>query len=313
MTCKDLEDNILLYLYDELAGEQRAAFKAHLTGCERCQASVAESRRLHQVLGERPVREPSADLVLRSRLALDDALDREQLGWRGLLPAWSLGPRAFPAARAATLLALLFFGFGLGWSLRPFSTRTRPAPAGYNAASLGDADLDSLRISGVSRVADAKTGEARIRLDAERRVTMEGSLDDPRIQQILVYAVKSYDNAGIRRDTVDALRGRSEKPPVREAMVYAMRHDPNAGVRLAARKAVQEAGWDPVVRQVFLDALQRDTNPGVRVAAVDMLSKHTDEAVFPVLKRLAADDPSAYVRMRCAGVVHRLGEDDFEK
>ena len=99
MTCKDLEDNILLYLYGELAGEQRAAFEAHLTGCERCRASLVESRRLHQLLGERPVREPSADLVLRSRLALDDALDREQLGWRGLLRAWSLGPRTFPAAR----------------------------------------------------------------------------------------------------------------------------------------------------------------------------------------------------------------------
>ena len=313
MTCKDLEGNILLYLYGELAGEQHAAFEAHLTGCERCRASLAESRRLQQWFGERPVREPSADLVLRSRLALDDALDREQLGWRGVLRALSWGPTAFPAARAATLTALLVFGFGLGWSLRPLSIRTRPAPAGYNAASLGDADWDGLRISGVSRVADSKPGEARVRLDAERQVKLEGSLDDPRIQQVLVDTVKSYDNAGIRRDTLDALRGRSEKPPVRGAMVYAMRHDPNAGVRLAAMEAMQEAGWDAEVRQVFLDALQRDANPGVRVAAIDMLSQHTDEEVLPVLKRLAADDPSAYVRMKCAGMVHRLGEDDFEK
>jgi len=32
--------------------------------------------------------------------------------------------------------------------------------------------------------------------------------------------------------------------------------------------------------------------------------------VLPVLERLAADDPNAYVRMKCAGAVRRLVEDD---
>ena len=313
MTCKDMDDNILLHFYGELASDQHVAFEAHLNRCERCRASAEEVRRLHQLLGNRPVREPSADLVLRSRLGLDDALDHDEFGWRGVLRGWSLGPTVFPAMRTATLLALLISGFGLGWALRPLSPRTPPAPAGYNAASLGDADLDGLRINGVTRVADAKTGDARVRLDGERRVTLEGSLDDPHIQQILVNTVKSYENAGIRRDTLDALRGSSEKQPVRRAMVYAMGHDPNAGVRLAALKAVQEAGWDSEARQGFIDALQRDSNLGVRVAAIDMLSKHPDEEVLPVLKRLAADDPSAYVRMKCAGAVRGSVGDDFEK
>ena len=311
MTCKELEDNILLYLYGELEGESRLAFEAHLGECARCQASLAESRRLHQLLGEHPVREPSPALVLQCRFKLDEALDQEQRGWRGLLRPWTLGPRAFPAARAATLLALLVFGFGLGWSLRPFAARIGPEPAMHNAAALTGADLDNLRISGVSRLgSDPATGDVRVRLDGERQVTLEGSLDDPRIQQVLVYAVKSYDNPGIRRDTLDALRARSEKPPVRAAMVYAMRHDPNAGVRLAAIEAVQAAAWDSEVRQVFLEALERDSNPGVRVAAIDALSRHADEEVLPVLERLAVDDPNAYVRIKCAGAIRRLVEDE---
>ena len=39
-------------------------------------------------------------------------------------------------------------------------------------------------------------------MDAERRMTLEGSLDNPQIQRVLVYAVKSYDNPGIRRLSV---------------------------------------------------------------------------------------------------------------
>jgi hypothetical protein len=272
---------------------------------------LAKSHRLHQLLSERPVREPSPALVLQGRFKLDEALDQEQLGWRGLLRMWALGPMAFPAARVATLLALVVFGFGVGWSLRPFAARTGPVPAAYSAASLAGPDLDNLRISGVSRLgADPETGDVRVRLDAEQRVTLEGSLDDPHIQQVLVYAVKSYDNPGIRRDTLDALRARSAKPPVRAAMVYAMRHDPNAGIRLAAMEAVQATVWDAEVRQVFLEALERDSNPGVRVAAIDALSRQADEEVLPVLERLAADDPNAYVRMKCAGAVRRLVEDD---
>jgi hypothetical protein len=311
MTCKEWEDNILLYLYGELEDEVCRAFEAHRAECAQCQASLADTRRLHEVLSEHPVGEPSPALVLQCRLKLDEALDQEQLSWRGLLRSWILAPRTFPAARAATLVALLAFGFGLGWSLRPFAARPSPEPAVHNAAALIGGDLDNLRISGVSPLgADPATGDVRVRLDGERQVTLEGSLDDPRIQQVLVDAVKSYDNPGIRRDTLDALRARSEKPPVRAAMVYAMRHDPNAGVRLAAMEAVQAAAWDAEVRQVFLEALERDSNPGVRVAAIDALSRHADKEVLPVLERLAADDPNAYVRIKCAGAIRRLVEDD---
>ncbi len=315
MTCEELENNILLYLYGELDGETRAVVDAHLAVCERCRAKMEEGRQVLRLLDQRPVREPSPEVLLRSRLALDDELDHEQLGWSGLLRSWGWGRMAWPGARAATALVLLVLGFGLGWGVRPLVTPQRgTSPAPFSAASLVEEDLDELRISGVSRLgSDPQTGDVRVRLDAERRVTLEGSLDDPRIQQVLVYAVKSYDNPGIRRDTLDALRARSEYPPVRSALVHALRHDPNAGVRLAAIEAIEATAWDAEVRQVFLEVLQTDANPGVRVAAVDVLSRHADADVLPVLERLAVNDHNAYVRMKCAGVVRRLAEGNYAK
>ena len=126
---------------------------------------------------------------------------------------------------------------GLAWAGDCVPTPGSPPAAISQVSNAGVAssDLENMRISGISGVApDPQTGGVKITMDAERRVTLEGSLDDPKIQQVLVYAVKSYDNPGIRRDTLDALRSHADNPNIRQALIYAMQHDPNAGVRLEA-------------------------------------------------------------------------------
>jgi hypothetical protein len=145
-------------------------------------------------------------------------------------------------------------------------------------------------------------------MDAERRVTMEGSLDDPRIQQVLLYAVKSYDNPGIRRESLDALRAGRDKPIVRQALLYTMQHDPNLGVQLAALDEVRGLEWDADLRQAFLGVLTQDQNDGMRVAAIDVLTSHADETLLPTFERVAASDMSAYVRMKSAIALRNLGK-----
>jgi HEAT repeat protein len=165
-----------------------------------------------------------------------------------------------------------------------------------------------MRINGISRVApDPRTGEVRITMDAEHRVSLEGSLDDPRIQQVLLYAVKSYDNPGIRRESLDALRAGGDKPIVRQALLYTMQQDPNLGVRLAALDEVRGLEWGPDLQDAFLGVLTRDNNDGMRVAAVDILTGHTNASLLPALQRLAATDSCPYVRMKAAGAVRNLG------
>jgi HEAT repeat protein len=182
------------------------------------------------------------------------------------------------------------------------------------SAGVTGSDLENMRISGISRVApDPKTGGVRITMDAERRVTLEGSLDDPRIQQVLVYAVKSYDNPGIRRDTLDALRSHADNPNIRQALIYAMRHDPNAGVRLEALGEVSSMKPSEDVHTALLEALEHDTNAGVRVAAVDALTDRTemegyDTPTAEALQQLATTDSNPYVRLKCANAVLKLGK-----
>src|SRR5579863_9134453 len=120
--CKELEDTLPFYLYDELPAEKRAAYEKHLEACPACQAGLEDSRRLNRLLDQRLAPEPTPELVVRCRQSLDAALDREQLGWRGLfhsLPAIGL---RFSASGATTMLSLVLLGFGLGWILRPHSS-----------------------------------------------------------------------------------------------------------------------------------------------------------------------------------------------
>src|SRR5437870_12539603 len=88
MSCEELEQTLLTYLYDELPADERAAYDCHLASYPDCRSALEESRRLHQVLGQRPALEPTTELVVRCRQALDEALDREQLGWMGLFLNW---------------------------------------------------------------------------------------------------------------------------------------------------------------------------------------------------------------------------------
>jgi hypothetical protein len=314
MNCRELEENLPLLFYAELSAQERAACEAHLAECESCWATWEKTQRLHKVLAERPRREPTAALLAESRQALEEALDREQHGWRALFQNRLPILRLQPASSFALGVTLVLGGFGLGWALRPHADRLTSGSAGVNTASVANPDLENMRISSISRIApDPKTGGVRITMDAERRVTLEGSLDDPQIQKVLVYAMKSYDNPGIRRDTLDALRSHLNDPNIRQALLYAVKHDPNAGVRLEALEAVRgmEPGED--VNRALLDALEHDSNPGVRVAAVDALIDYEekegrDAAIQRALDRLATTDRNPYVRLKCANAMMRLGK-----
>jgi len=314
MNCQKLEENLPLLLYGDLSPQEQAACDEHLAGCATCRAAREKLEQLHRVLTQRPHMEVDPTLLTEARMALDTALEREQHGWRALWHNGLPNLRFQPASGFALALTFILCGFGLGWGLRPQAAKLITGPTGVNSAGLTGSDLENMRISGISRVApDPQTGGVRITMDAERRVTLEGSLDDPKIQQVLVYAVENYDNPGIRRDTLDALRSHADNPNIRQALIFAMRHDPNAGVRLEALGAVCNMKPSEDVRNALLEALEHDTNAGVRVAAVDALIDHTekdgcDALTAEAMAHLASTDSNPYVRLKCANAMMKLGK-----
>jgi hypothetical protein len=311
MDCKRFEEQLDLYLYEELSLPDRQAIEEHGAACETCRSRFEQAQRLHALLMSQPPTEIPPELLVRSRLKLEEALDAEQLGWRRLLADWfPLLPGAH-APRAAVAVVLLVFGFGLGWVLRPRAAKTPPEESLPAKSSLVGSGLG--QISGISQVLpDPETDQVRITLNAQHHVTLEGSLDDPRIRQILVDAVKSYDNAGIRLDTLNALAEKRDDPSVQDALLYALHRDPNPGVRLQAVESARQMNWSDRVQSALIQAASGDNNPGVRVAAINALVSHAlsqrDESLLPVLQGFAERDANNYVRIKALAAVHEFEE-----
>lgn len=312
MTCKEAEEKLALHVYGELEPAAGAQVESHLQACGKCAARLEELRRLEGLLALRRQPEPGADLLANCRRALDERLDYEQHGWWRLIADWTAMPAWIHPSRVMAALTMVLFGFGLGWSLRPRLNRPLATPATNTAAQIPLNTADLGRISSISQVSpDPRTGGVRITLNSERRVTLDGSLDDPGIRQVLVYAMKRYDNPGIRLDTLDALKRQSHDPSIQRAFLDALEHDPNAGVRLEALQSIRDMTWTPEMRQALLTAVRHDSNPGVRVAAIDELVGHAvkqrDQELVPVLENLAARDSSVYVRMKSLSGLRELG------
>jgi len=319
MTCHDFEQSLALDLYGELRGEERIALREHLASCEHCRKAQEQSLALADLLRTHPPIEPTPGLLADARMNLEVALDREQLGWRALLRAWLPPIAAAHPARAVSAVTLVALGFSLGWLIRPRLERTIQQVTPVQNTSQGQmvgGELNSARIKSISQVApDPETGQVRITLNAEKRVTMEGSLDDPHIRNVMIYALKSYDNPGIRLDTLSALRKGGSDPTVRDALLYALEHDQNAGVRLEALRTVGNANWNSEVAHAFLQAAEKDQNLGVREAAIDSLVSHIstsgDEDLVPALQHLVGHDSDRYVRIKAMAALQQMGQPPF--
>jgi len=320
MTCQEIDQSLALYAYGELGSADCESVGEHLASCERCRQSLAELRSLQGLLAQNSAAGPPPDLLVRSRLRLEEALDREQTSWRALVRSWFDVATAHPA-RVMSALTLVALGFSVGWLLRP---RVGPIPAAPGASSPGPTTagiaggtLGDARISSISQVApDPETGQLHITLNAEKGMTLQGSLDDPQVRQVLVYALKNYDNPGIRLDTLNAIgRDGGADPVIRDAMLYSLEHDSNAGVRLQALQTAARSKWAPETAQAFVDAAEKDSNAGVRGAAVDALVQHVSadhgQDLVPALERLAAQDSDRYVRLKSETALQQLGQPPF--
>ncbi len=320
MTCQEIDQSLALHGYGELSEAERDAVEEHVASCERCRRTMTELRGIQGLLAQHSPASPPPDLLVRSRLRLEEALDREQMSWRTLFRSWFGVATAHPA-RVMSALTLVAFGFSVGWLLRP---RVGPVPAAPGASSTGAAaaamtggTLGGARISSISQVApDPETGQLHITLNAEKGMTLEGSLDDPQVRQVLVYTLKSYDNPGIRLDTLNAIGSDGGGDPVvRDALLYALEHDNNAGVRLQALHTAAKSKWAPETAQALVEAAEKDSNAGVRGAAVDALVQQVsaghDQDLVPALERLAESDSDRYVRLKSQTALQQLGQPPF--
>jgi hypothetical protein len=294
MNCDWVRQNITLYLYGELADDARHELEQHVARCQACAAELAEQREFQTQMSTLPVEEPSASFLAASRMRLQEALEQTS-PHRAWYQRFAFDPAAWlRQVRFSPALAMLIFMVGFGGGLGAMYQSMRGKTAAPPQESVQEA-----AIGGITSIEkDPATNTVKVQVDRVTPGSVQGSVSDPKVQDLLLYAAKSNDNAGVRLNSIDALSSKTDDPKVRETLTYALRYDSNPGVRLHSLEGLSPFVKEDIrVRNAVLESLLNDSNLGVRSGALHSLEPvKTDSSVRMALQQLAKEDPSEYIR-----------------
>lgn len=309
MNCEWVQQNVTLYVYDELADDARHELEQHVNRCADCAAELKAMRGFKDAMSAVPTLEVTPNLLASARMELQEALEQtEQVkGWRRFMfdPFAYLRQARFSPA-LATVIFIVGFGGGLG-------TMYRMQPTDKTNVAVNPEQHTEASISGIRSISqDPSTGKVNIEYDRTMSEQTQGSVNDQKIQQLLLLAARDNVNSGVRMDSIDLLKNQKDDGRVREALIFALRYDTNPGVRLKALEGLApQVKSDIRVRNAVLEALLNDNNPGVRSSALHaMETVKTDTSVRAALSQLAQEDPNQYIRSESRRVLSTLPEFD---
>jgi hypothetical protein len=307
--------------YGELPDEKTHELERHMAGCPDCELERDQLLALKVLASANPVIDPPANLVARSRLRLEEALDAlppkrwyERLSQRMMNSFASL--QAAPVAACLLLVA----GGGAG-SLGGYHFAQSRAARGAIANQVVSAQLQTqsppaeiANISSIVRQPNSQIVEVRYNQVVPQRV--QGSLDDPSIRQLLMLASENSASPDVRDDSVGLLasecraRHSCRAAGIRDALMVALRYDKNAGVRAKAMEGLEPyVAEDMRVRDAVLEALLNDSDPGIRTAAISLLEPvEADTSVRQVLYTVANSDRNPHIRTVSRQVLSRVPE-----
>jgi HEAT repeat protein/putative zinc finger protein len=316
MKCEWVKENIVLEVYGELADDVRHELQQHVSRCADCAAELKAEQQFYGLLAQDRAADPSPNLLAASRMSLQEALETAKQGsvWSRLAfdPAHWLRQVKFSPALASVILIMGFAGgvvttyriYGHPGGVGPVAVGTTPGSAQVTT----DAS-----IAGISSIAPVPgTDQVSIKYSTVAPQEYLGSLNDPNVQRLLLYAARNNYNSGVRVDSVDLLAHKSGDTQVREALIYALQNDTNPGVRLKSLDALGNyVKTDTNVRDAVLRALVNDDNSGIRIEALRLIEPvKADGSVRGVLMALAAKDTSTYIKSQARTMLAQLPEID---
>src|SRR5579862_1818979 len=319
MKCEWVRENIVLLVYGELADDARHELEQHVARCADCAAELKAEQEFHALLEQDRAasllrNEPSPNLLAASRMQLQEALETAKQGsmWSRMAfdPAIWLRQVRFSPALASAILILGFTG-GVTATYKLYGSR--PITASLQSPSGPNAVPTEASITGISSIVQQPgTNQISIKYNTVETQEAQGSLNDEKIQQLLLYAARNNYNTGVRVDSVGLLAQKSSDQQVRDALIYALQNDTNPGVRLKSLDALGNyVKTDTNVRDAVLRALVNDSNSGLRIEALRLIEPvKADGSVRGVLMALAAKDQSTYIKSQARTMLAQLPEID---
>jgi len=321
MKCDLAQQNIALAVYGEISDDANHQLEQHLLECEACRLDMQAMRGLKTTMSLYPVEEPSPAMVARARMRLEEALDTMPHGnWlERMIQLFSRGMgrlRAAPVMASSLLVVGIaaggYGGYVAGLKAHDAEQSKLVLNLGQPPAAAEDNPAQIANVSGITH--DAASGTVKVSYNKLVPETMQGSLDDPRIRQLLVLGSQNNVNAGVRDSSVDLLasecrNGRQcDDGPIRNALMVALRYDKNANVRMKALEGLQPYIADDMrVRDAVLESLMKDPDPRIRTQAINLIEPvEADSSVREVLHTVAAQDENPQIRTVSRQVLQQL-------
>lgn len=331
MNCELAHERMVTAAYGELPDDQVHELERHLKECSSCHTEREQVLALKVLADAFPVEEPGPNLVARSRLRLDEALDAlPPRRWYEWLAQRLMNNVASLQAAPMAAILLLVAGIGAG-GLGGFEfAQTRAAHAAANApaatataAPVAAPSLAATHESSLANVANVsgivrRPGSEIVEVSYNQLVPghIQGSLDDPAIRQLLMLATENATTPGVRDDSVDLLAAECraghgcQGSGIRDALMVALRYDRNARVREKALEGLEPyVAQDMRVRNAVLEALLNDSDPRIRTESINILEPvEADTSVRQVLYSVSTSDDSPQIRNVSRQVLSRVPE-----
>jgi hypothetical protein len=260
-----------------------------------------------------PVIDPDANLMARSRLRLEEALDAlPPKSWYDRFAQRILNNFSNLQAAPVAACLLLLVGAGAG-TLGGYEFAQGRAAHVAGRLQVSQAAVvaqpqpnpvpaEVANISSIVRQPNSEMVEVSYNQVVPQRI--QGSLDDPAIRRLLMLASENSASAGVRDDSVGLLAAECRAghscsgEGIRDALMESLRYDKNEGVREKALQGLEPyVAEDMRVRDAVLEALLNDTAPRIRTEAIAILEPvEADTSVRQVLSTVANSDHNPQIR-----------------
>ena len=300
MNCDWTKENVVLFIYGELADDAKFEFEQHVRHCLGCRRELDTAIELKDAMAAVPVKEVSPSFLAANRMQLQEALEHAEQS-RNIFSSfifdatgWFHQIKLAPALTAALLI--IGFAGGVGTTYKMMESRRPPITAAGTIDTQQPVEANIATIESITPAANSN--QVQIKYNTLQPQTLNGTTDDPRVRQLLLLAARNNRNSDVRLDSIDLLKNKAQDNDVRDALVSALRYDKNPGVRLKALDGLKGYVKDDVhVRDAVLEALAHDSNPGVRAEAISLLDPvKADSSVREQLQALATHDPNLYIK-----------------
>jgi len=330
---KQFDEMLMLYFYGELSSVETRIFQNHLDKCPYCQHELNKLKEMKDSLSKVPVVVPTKELIKRVNLKV---LNEIRFGSKSTILSKIKDKieemldsltEIFPHPKYQLIAIGLTFVVGIFIGKMWLSSgllndpemlanfiRNKRGMTKIEENGLKNALADYMLRSGDVEISDLiqkkgvenKGGIVSVNVKVEKDLELKGGLDDPTIQNMLMYSALHDKDPDRRLRAVKLLSKSRQNREIESTIVAVLLQDENVDVRLYAIRSLCKKELSEQIVDVLKSVALHDKSAVIRKLAIENLYKVNSEEVIPVIALVSANDKDENVRSLARETLEKL-------